>query len=1177
MLRMRCVLPSIRADHSVAARRAKSGVSMAALAFAAFIASAAPQGARAEQAIATATEMNGFGRIVLTLPKPIETAARSSNGILVVTFAEPVDLDFSKLPLEAPEYIAVVRRDPDRKTLRFAMTQPFSVDLKMAGEKAFIDLLPESWQGMPPGLPSDVVAELARRARAAEEAARQAAQADELSKVRPLGIRVGTAPTFTRIVFDTEIVVPVQFNRNGSEARLVFDAALRADPEELRSKLAGIVRDFRIETGDRSLTLIMTIPAETPVKGFREDDSFVLDLIDAEAERLRKSEALALAAQEELAAKQETVVKTPPADAQAEAGDIAKPAEPPAVLTPAGVPDGEEARKTDEMAAPVDPGVRGRLVDDDTVAIDFNFRRRVPAAMFGGAEALWLVFDSSEPLTLPSFEPEIAKKIASIAADTVGDVQVVRLALAPGVVPSIAALETGWALRLGPDFAEESRQVALRTSVNQQGRSVMSADLPEAGKVVWLDNAETGERYAVALSSSGPAGLPKSRRFVEFAALRSLQGLAFSQIADDLTVTSGLDEVTVARGQGLAVTQDQPAPNVEASVGGLLVNASAWNDDIKGDIRSREKSLFQAASAAPTRERSQKRMQLADFYLANRLPAEAIGVIETVIKEDPATGQTPTTKLALAIALATNGMPEDALRALSDKALQDNPEIDLWRGYVAARGQDWQTALVAFRKALPTLDLYPDRLQAIFRPMLVNAAIESDDYNFASSQLDLYERLRTGTERPDLANLLRARIAEASGRADDALALYDQASASPDRDVEARARLFRALLKNKEKRSDNSAVEAELETLGVIWRGDELELKSLDVLSGLYAANGRWREAFGATRRALEINSEHKITRAIQDKMGLAFEKLFLDGKAAELDKLKALALYYDFRNFTPPGRKGDEIVRHLADRLISLDLLEEAAALLDHQVKHRLEGAARSSVATKLAVVYLQDAKPVEALRILKETRLQSLPDELKRARALVEARALAELTRTDLAIEMIANQKGPEIDRLRADIYWSGKRWREAGEAYELVAGETWRDAGHVLSETERSDVMRAAIAYVLSEEGLSLARLTSKFADKMAATPDANAFALVSSDSGAKQADFRDIAKAAVSSSTLTEFLRSYRERYPNEAGPEPQAADPAAAAVQAPTSPQPMNDEADKPEQAAAPAAGADQRS
>ncbi len=163
--------------------------SLAALVAAALL-SATPSIGQAAEGSAVASEMNGFGRLIITLDKPVKAVARSSNGILVIEFEEAVRIDHTKLPIEAPEYIAVSRHDPDRRTLRFALTQPFKVDLKEAGEKLFIDLLPESWQGLAPGLPSDVVAELARRALAAEEAQRQAKQKQAVETERPLGVSV---------------------------------------------------------------------------------------------------------------------------------------------------------------------------------------------------------------------------------------------------------------------------------------------------------------------------------------------------------------------------------------------------------------------------------------------------------------------------------------------------------------------------------------------------------------------------------------------------------------------------------------------------------------------------------------------------------------------------------------------------------------------------------------------------------------------------------------------------------------------------------------------------------------------------------------------------------------------------------------------------------------------------
>ncbi len=81
---------------------------------------------------------------------------------------------------------------------------------------------------------------------------------------------------------------------------------------------------------------------------------------------------------------------------------------------------------------------------------------------------------------------------------------------------------------------------------------------------------------------------------------------------------------------------------------------------------------------------------------------------------------------------------------------------------------------MSYRKGLPCSIFIPSVCRQCFRPQLVNAAIEAEDINFASDQLDRYERLRSGTERADKADLLRGRIAEANGRVDDALGLYDR-------------------------------------------------------------------------------------------------------------------------------------------------------------------------------------------------------------------------------------------------------------------------------------------------------------------------------------------------------------------------------------------------------------------
>ena len=132
-------------------------------------------------------------------------------------------------------------------------------------------------------------------------------------------------------------------------------------------------------------------------------------------------------------------------------------------------------------------------------------------------------------------------------------------------------------------------------------------------------------------------------------------------------------------------------------------------------------------------------------------------------------------------------------------------------------------------------------------------------------------------------------------------------------------------------------------------------------------------------------------------------------------------AMFYDYRDLTPIGRRGDEMIRRLADRLVSVDLLDQASELLQYQIDHRLEGAARAQVAARLAMVYLMNRKPDRAIAALRTTRIADLAGELRQQRLLLEARAQSDIGRRDLALDIISNLAGREAIRLRSDIYWA------------------------------------------------------------------------------------------------------------------------------------------------------------
>jgi hypothetical protein len=318
------------------------------------------------------------------------------------------------------------------------------------------------------------------------------------------------------------------------------------------------------------------------------------------------------------------------------------------------------------------------------------------------------------------------------------------------------------------------------------------------------------------------------------------------------------------------------------------------------------------------------------------------------------------------------------------------------------------------------------------------------------------------------------------------------------------------------------------------------------MLVRIYSDTGRYGEAFAAARTATRLQPNSEASRQCQDAVAALFAQLFLSPRGDDLPPIDALGMFYEYRELTPIGRRGDEMIRRLADRLVAVDLLDQASELLQYQVDKRLEGAARAQVAARLAMVYLTNRKPDRAISALRSTRIGDLSGELRQQRLLLEARAQSDVGRHDLALDIISNIPGREAIRLRSDIYWASRRWREASEQIELYYADRWRDF-KPLNPVEKGDVIRAVVGYALADDAIGLARFREKYAPLMSGGSDRAAFETASKPAGASNVEFSEIAKMAASVDTLDGFLRDMKTRFPDATArapmpPEGQKADP-----------------------------------
>lgn len=775
------------------------------------------------------------------------------------------------------------------------------------------------------------------------------------------------------------------------------------------------------------------------------------------------------------------------------------------------------------------PGAKVTLIrHGDDVDITFGFTAPTPVAVFQRADMVWAVFDTSAT-------PDIAL-LSNDASDTIGSARLVPLpnGQAVGLKLTRPRLTT---VRLdGPavvitigDSAKEPPHPLVITRAVHGGNQVMAAiPFDGARRLHHLTDPEVGDTVLVVTALGPPRGFLRGQALIDFRALPSSHGVAIRANADDLTAELLPDKIVLARPGGLALSTGDAIVHHSGLFRPGLFDPQLWGFDREAAFNERHAKLIDAAAAASETKRTAPRLELARFYLARGMYPEAKGVLDVALSDDKPT-EDPAGLVMRAFANIMIGHIEDALKDLSHPIVGSQHDSQIWRALAFARQGHWSEAHDNFRNVETAISALPIELQRLVLQEAVRASIEVHDFSAAADQMHGFETLGVTTElEPELA-VLAGRTAEGLGRSGDALVNYRQAAASPVRPAAAQGRLRETALRYHLGDLKRSEVVADLEELTTIWRGDDTEIEALQILARLYTEEARYRDAFHVMRTAMMAHPNSDMTRRIQDEASKTFEQLFLTKSGDVLPVIDALGLFYDFRELTPIGRRGDEMIRRLSDRLVSVDLLDQAAELLQHQVDHRLQGAARAQVAIRLAVIYLMNHKPERALMTLQATQGGGLATDLRWQRLLLEARALSDTGRPDLALEVIANIDTREASRLRADILWTAKRWRESAEQIERLFGDRWRD-WQPLTDADRSDLLRAAVGYALAKDKLGLERFRERYAAKMTSTPERRAFEVATNPLNVSSAEFRTVAQAIATGNTLEGFLRELRARYP-----------------------------------------------
>src|SRR5260370_29195675 len=228
----------------------------------------------------------------------------------------------------------------------------------------------------------------------------------------------------------------------------------------------------------------------------------------------------------------------------------------------------------------------------------------------------------------------------------------------------------------------------------------------------------------------------------------------------------------------------------------------------------------------------------------------------------------------------------------------------------------------------------------------MRAWLEVKDYSGAAKRSSDMDVVGIPPDLRPAMSVLRGRLAEALGHDKDAQNLYQSAIESTNRPAAAEATLLDIMLRQKRDEVSQADALRELETLSVTWRGGDIEVKTLQMMARIYTDAGRYADSLMAAKTATRLQPNSEPSRQAQDAAADLFAQLYLGPKGDDLPPVDALGMFYEFRELTPIRRRHDEMIRRLADRLVAVDLLDQASELLQYQIDRRLEGAAPGQVA---------------------------------------------------------------------------------------------------------------------------------------------------------------------------------------------------------------------------------------
>lgn len=1124
-----------------------------------------------------------YGRLVFDWGVPVKYNLSVSGTTATMTFDKPVEKDPSSVTKPIRSYVDSVSLSPDMLVVTMVMKEPWSVRVLTVGTAIAVDFSkdmksgPQQAGGSPKTSPAQPAAAQVPPSSAGAgggsppvipaasppvEADRgpssvQPAPPEAVSGIKSSGVEVSVSSEpggVTRIALDWPQRQRYTVQRGDGKTTVTFPRTATIDIASLRSALPESLKNIAVEEGRGRLAITVPVPPRATLMTAADGKRVLIDIKQTGGETspaTSSPDSAAAATVPDVPAANvppTEVAASPPAGKAATDTEAASPS---ATTTPPPPPSAavqalEQAmRDRLGLAKPAPPPPPPSSSDSDSVQVEegrsgdapvaaslsFPWNEPAAAAVFRRSGWTWVVFDRPKEMDLGLLRRLGSGVVREIEQIPSRSATVIRMLVEPGYNPSVRREGLLWVV----DLLRQPWRPANPTSVEAQPKSPVGPRLfvpvAEGGRAMVLEDPEVGDRFIVVPLVPLGIGIFPAYSFPDVDIPVTVQGILVEPKSDRIVVNSTRNGVDVTARGGLTFSPDLAQAELLSSIGTKtdfkkVLDIDAWMHGPEEDFSKNRKQLQIAVASTPPARRNNARLDLARFFFAHGRAAEALGILKVLADDDKEIVNTGAFRALRGVSSFLMGRYPEAIEDLEHASLKGVEEAAFWRAAAQVEMGDPGLQAQALRAYGGVIGNYPQRVKIPLALTAAKATVSVSD-EIGTNTFLTAARSDHNTQRELAAiNYIEGKLSQSKGNFEIALERFADAIETGDRYYSAVASYDRLMLQKKIEEIDTETLVNGLERLRYAWRGGAFEFNLLMTLGDLERDRGRYGEALRIWQQAATYFQDYREAEKATASMRDAFESLFLKGAADSMSPVGAIALYDEFRELTPTGEKGDEMIRRLADRLVGVDLLSQAASLLDRQVTYRLGGVEKSRVGARLALVNLLDKQPQKAVEALLKTADPATPEPLEAQRQRLLARALSDMGRGAEAIDLLGLDTSTEADLLRTEIYWKEQNWPAVAQTLEKLTPEP--ESGLVLTDTQARLLLDWATALTLAQDERGIMDLRKLYMPAMKKTSYHTAFDLITTTPEGGLIDYRTVSGRIRQAENFRSFMAGYEEK-------------------------------------------------